>query len=954
MDLKIALYVRVSTERQAQQQTSDDQVSRLRAYAQERGWSVTEASVYRDEGYSGTRLNRPALDRLRDAVAQGMIDTILVTSPDRLARRYAYQVWLLEAFEQAGCTVIFLDRPPRGDPQDALLLQIRGAVAEYERTLIADRMRRGRLAKLQSGQLLPWARAPFGYRLDPQHPRDPAGVRVDEGEAAVVRQIFTWYVEEGLSLRAVGRRLMMAHIPSPSGKEHWNTSSVRKLLTNHAYRGIAYGNQQETVRAKRRRPLLKPASVDGTGTSMRQRAREEWIGVAVPPVIDADLFERAQEQVARNRDRSPRNTRHAYLLRRLVSCRRCSLAHRIWTNGRSAFYTCPGTSGDPLRGQAEACHASRIATHRLDAVVWDDLCRVLTDPTILVESLRRAQHGWLGDGPEMSRRHALQRRESELRRQIDRLVDAYAVGAVSLEDLQIRRARLDARIAEVQREAAALASACQQDERLEALAQGFETFRAALAHGLETADFARRRELVELLIERVVVDAPSIEIRYILPVGGVPSPDGELRSYHPGDIGRIDALDLNPPLLHRQTLLSLVGGQRSPGDRAGAPVDKGAGIGRILEDGQDRGGCRPLPDDIAEPIPTGQDEGLGIEVLQHFAGRPHPKEGSKDQLQPVLDFPVWVLGHPAQSIPHQSNRERQRQLTPLGFVEQAGRQSGTEGVQLILRQLPLQPQEQPTVGRSRVVDPIVVGNQAVLIAAEVEQGIPIGAVAGQPSDLVGEEDAHLSQRHLGHHILEALAMVGGTRRQTQVGIDGVHIVRPPPQGDGAFGEGVLQPLALLMGEHLVRAGLPDVDQGLARQVLGSDEVGGRHRSPHRGWMKVRRGWPGADRGTGGTRARRGGWAYGLPCLGQCEEVGHRVDRQLGRDPEPRRCQRSRRQREAQGHGLAVDHVDVGRAMQGSANRPDRELAPEEGMPRVDDLDLGYVLRGWVIEGGMKL
>jgi site-specific DNA recombinase len=133
MSTTVALYARVSTERQAEQQTIEQQVARLRAYAQERGWPLDEAHVYRDEGCSGATLNRPALDRLRDALARGEVDVLLVTSPDRLARRYAYQVWLLEAFERTGCTVIFLDRPPSGDPQEALLLQIRGAVAEYER-----------------------------------------------------------------------------------------------------------------------------------------------------------------------------------------------------------------------------------------------------------------------------------------------------------------------------------------------------------------------------------------------------------------------------------------------------------------------------------------------------------------------------------------------------------------------------------------------------------------------------------------------------------------------------------------------------------------------------------------------------------------------------------------------------------------------------------------------------
>ena len=146
MVTRVAAEARVSTERQAESQTIEQQVERLHAYATQQGWALGQEQVYRDDGYSGARLDRPALDRLRDAVARGEVETLLLTSPDRLARRYAYQVWLLEEFERAGCQVVFLERPPTGDPQDALVLQIRGAVAEYERTVIADRTRRGRLA----------------------------------------------------------------------------------------------------------------------------------------------------------------------------------------------------------------------------------------------------------------------------------------------------------------------------------------------------------------------------------------------------------------------------------------------------------------------------------------------------------------------------------------------------------------------------------------------------------------------------------------------------------------------------------------------------------------------------------------------------------------------------------------------------------------------------------------
>jgi site-specific DNA recombinase len=207
MSSAVAAYVRVSTERQAEQQTSEQQLERVRAYAQQHGWRLDDGHLYRDEGCSGAHLNRPALDRLRDASARGEIGRLLVTSPDRLARRYAYQVWLLEEFERAGCTVVFVDRPLSDDPQDLLLLQIRGAVAEYERTLIADRMRRGRLAALRAGRLLPWSQRAYGYQLDPLRPRDPAGVRVDAAEAAVVQRIFTSYVDDGLTLRAIAHGL---------------------------------------------------------------------------------------------------------------------------------------------------------------------------------------------------------------------------------------------------------------------------------------------------------------------------------------------------------------------------------------------------------------------------------------------------------------------------------------------------------------------------------------------------------------------------------------------------------------------------------------------------------------------------------------------------------------------------------------------------------------------------
>jgi len=238
-----------------------------------------------------------------------LVDTLLIASPNRLVRRYAYQVWLLEAFARAGCAVVFLDRPPRDDPQDALLVQIRGVVAEYERAVIADRTRRGRLAALQAGRLVPWSRPPYGYRADPRAPRDPAGVTVDTTQAAVVRPIFAWYVEDGLTFHASARRLTAAGTPTARGHARWGPPRVGGILSNSAYQGTAFGNRQERVPSRRRFPLSGARHAGGRST--RTRPSDGGIAVPIPAIVTPAVFAAAQARLARKRAWSPRTTQGA-------------------------------------------------------------------------------------------------------------------------------------------------------------------------------------------------------------------------------------------------------------------------------------------------------------------------------------------------------------------------------------------------------------------------------------------------------------------------------------------------------------------------------------------------------------------------------------------------------------------------------------------------------------------
>jgi site-specific DNA recombinase len=247
--MKVAMYVRVSTQRQALTQTIEQQLQILYEHSQAHEWPWQEEFIFRDDGYSGAKLRRPGLDRLRDQIRSAAFDRLIITAPDRLARNYVHQMLLVEEFERGGCQVEFVDRPMSQDPHDQLLLQIRGAVAEYERSLIAERMRRGRRQKYQTGSLLPWTRPPYGYRLDPMRPRDPSGVRVEPAEGAVVAELFTSYLEEGQSLKRVTKRLIELHIPTPSGRARWNQATVRGIFTNPVYTGTVYLGRSRPTQA---------------------------------------------------------------------------------------------------------------------------------------------------------------------------------------------------------------------------------------------------------------------------------------------------------------------------------------------------------------------------------------------------------------------------------------------------------------------------------------------------------------------------------------------------------------------------------------------------------------------------------------------------------------------------------------------------------------------------------
>src|SRR5712691_10537354 len=476
--MEVALYIRVSTSRQQQHQTIEQQLRRLHAHVTlQPDWHVADEHIYRDDGYSGATLKRPGLDRLRDRAAMAAFACVLITAPDRLARNYVHQMILVDELTQRGCRVEFVERPMSDDPHDHLLLQIRSAVAEYERTLIAERMRRGRQAKLRSGQLLPWTRAPYGYLLDPDRPRDPSRVRIDPVQAAVVEQMFAWYTDPGQtpSLYQVAKRLSEAHIPTPRGGKRWNVASVRGILRSPTYTGVVYSGRTRPAPARRRKSALQPV---GPGQSQQPTPAEEWIAVPVPAIISEETFEAAQHRLHRNVQMARRNnTTYTYLLRGLVSCGQC----RLTCGGRTLhpgyhYYFCRGRT-DALRlALGERCTARYAPAQVLDALVWQDLCRVLSDPALITHELERAQMGaWLPQALQ-ARRQTLRDVLAQLERQQARLLDVYLAEVLEREECARRRKEVAQSQQGLTQQLRQLETQAQQHVNVAALSQGLEAF----------------------------------------------------------------------------------------------------------------------------------------------------------------------------------------------------------------------------------------------------------------------------------------------------------------------------------------------------------------------------------------------------------------------------------------------------------------------------------------------
>jgi site-specific DNA recombinase len=530
-----ALYARVSSLQQGEQGTIDSQVAALQQYAAEHDYLVPEEWVFQDEGYSGALLVRPGLEQLRDLAARGEVETVLIYSPDRLARRYAYQVLLVEELGRAGVEAVFL-KSPRGDsPEDELLLQFQGMIAEYERAQIAERSRRGKIHRARAGDVSVLSGAPYGYRYVRKTDTSAAYYEVIESEAQVVREIFRLYTLEGYSVGAIARHVSEGGIPTRTGKSRWDRSTIWGMLRNPAYVGrAAFGKTRVADRPKKlTRPVRQRDGIPSPRPAVEDRPREAWIEIPVPALVDEVTFALAAEQLERNRRFARRNTKELSLLQGLLVCRRCGYAYyrsSTTTSKRKIYYyRCFGS--DDYRWQSgRICSNKPIRQDYLDGLIWEAVVELLADPALVRQEMDRRLEERRRSSPTRRQKERLQKEAARYRKAMARLIEAYQEELISLEELRARLPELRSRENAVSAQLEALDQQPIQQEAYLRLAESLETFLTRLHERAQTLSIEDRQKVLRLVVREVQVDGDRVVIKHsITPAEGDPGPGYRLR-----------------------------------------------------------------------------------------------------------------------------------------------------------------------------------------------------------------------------------------------------------------------------------------------------------------------------------------------------------------------------------------------------------------------------------------
>lgn len=496
--IRAVCYVRVSTVEQAHGYSLETQETATVRLARELGAESIE--VLRDT-FTGTELDRPAMNRLRDQIRARQCQVVVMYDIDRFGRDLTDMLLVLREIDRAGIDLRFVNVGWENTPNGRILLQMRGAIAEFEHAQILERTRRGKTAKAAKGMLRTYAK-PYGYTFD----KRTDTLSVFEPEARWVRRMFEWCADEGMTTYRIAERLAALGVPGPKGPT-WDYTQILRMLRSHTY----------------------------IGRLVRKDERPEWAPISVPPIVDEAVWHRAQQTLAASKRFNRRRTLGEYLLQRLVHCGHCGGMLTVAATGpkdrRWTYYVCPRRYPRKFGPDVARCPARPIPTTVLDVLVWDVLDRVLADADGYVAGLREAT---VADrSPLETRIGQAEARLAQATRAIDRVHRAYARGVMDEGEHGRYVAEFQGEAEAARLDVEALGRALRDTARLETMADTLRSVAESAAADGANMSFAGRQKIVRFMISQVVIFATGeVHIHGALlgPERGVADDPSPLRS----------------------------------------------------------------------------------------------------------------------------------------------------------------------------------------------------------------------------------------------------------------------------------------------------------------------------------------------------------------------------------------------------------------------------------------
>ncbi|MFZ2522518.1 MAG: recombinase family protein [Minisyncoccia bacterium] len=512
----IAVYARVSTSNQEDQKTIDAQLSEVREFAEKNKYIIVK--TYKDEGWSGDILARPELDQLRHDARSKMWDAVLVYDPDRLGRQLLFQQIVIDELKKLEIEILFVTMPPVKNASDKLLFGVRGLFAEYEKAKITERFRIGKVNRVKNGYVLT-SEAPYGYTYVLNKGKRGSAdyivghYEINEREAKIIKQIFSWVGDEGMTLRGVVRRLQGLGIqPRKSKRGVWNTSTLSTLLKHEVFIGTAYWGVSYAVIPDRQSTTTRYKNTEKT--SRRIRPKKEWYPISVSAIIEKDLFERTTLRLQKNFQTLGRNTVNEYLLAGRIWCvcggRRAGEGVQ---KGKHLYYRCTNRVHTfPL---PPTCAEGSINARIADDIVWQRVKETLSSPKLLREQIER----WRKDENRSIKQgvtieiNSTKREIAKLQTQEDRFASAYSKEIITLEKFEEYATPIRTKIRELENQIylAGLEETPKNDVPLPNEDE-VEAFAEESLKKLQNLNFPTKQAIIRQSIDKVLVTTNELQV----------------------------------------------------------------------------------------------------------------------------------------------------------------------------------------------------------------------------------------------------------------------------------------------------------------------------------------------------------------------------------------------------------------------------------------------------------